>query len=197
MALLNNWLELRSDAFKIVHHGRRPVPARTDSIGPWLDTLGFLTWLGALTNAALVFLFHSSEADAPRVDSSTSEFITEDIASSAESTLKRAILPAALIALSSSHAYLLLRVLVRHILVRAIWRGSEEDLKLIKTEKQIKKEWLQEVGDVKTKGKAIGTGLIGTDGAGEKVGYAGELSPGFWEGEDEGLADIRRVGKML
>lgn len=39
-----------------VHH-RRPVPVRTDTIGPWLDTLTFLTWLGALTNAALVYLF--------------------------------------------------------------------------------------------------------------------------------------------
>ena len=28
-----------------------------DSIGPWLGALGFLTWLGSLTSAALVFLF--------------------------------------------------------------------------------------------------------------------------------------------
>src|SRR3984885_5666636 len=58
MALLNNFLELRSDAFKITVHHRRPVPQRTDTIGPWLDALTFLTWLGALTNAALVYLFH-------------------------------------------------------------------------------------------------------------------------------------------
>lgn len=39
MALLNNWLELRSDAFKISNHVRRPIPTRTDTIGPWLDSL--------------------------------------------------------------------------------------------------------------------------------------------------------------
>lgn len=39
MALLNNWLELRSDAFKIAHQFRRPIPTRTDTIGPWLEAL--------------------------------------------------------------------------------------------------------------------------------------------------------------
>ncbi|KAF8883336.1 calcium-activated chloride channel-domain-containing protein [Gymnopilus junonius] len=57
MAFLNNLLELRSDAFKITINNRRPIPCRTDTIGPWLDTLTFLTWLGALTNSALVYLF--------------------------------------------------------------------------------------------------------------------------------------------
>lgn len=57
MAFLNNLLELRSDAFKMTVHNRRPIPSRTDTIGPWLDALTFLTWLGALTNSALVYLF--------------------------------------------------------------------------------------------------------------------------------------------
>ena len=39
MALLNNWLELRSDAFKITTHNRRPLPSRVDTIGPWVDSL--------------------------------------------------------------------------------------------------------------------------------------------------------------
>ncbi|KAF9529637.1 calcium-activated chloride channel-domain-containing protein [Crepidotus variabilis] len=57
MAFLNNLLELRSDAFKMTVHHRRPIPTRTDTIGPWLEALTFLTWLGALSNAALVYLF--------------------------------------------------------------------------------------------------------------------------------------------
>jgi anoctamin-10 len=36
---------------------QRPVPWRADSIGPWLDALGFLSWLGSLTAAAIVFVF--------------------------------------------------------------------------------------------------------------------------------------------
>ena len=55
--LVNNWIELRSDAAKICLEMQRPTPYRADSIGPWLDSLGFLTWLGSITTAALVYMF--------------------------------------------------------------------------------------------------------------------------------------------
>lgn len=55
--LVNNWVEARSDAMKIAANSQRPIPWRADSIGPWLDSLGFLSWLGSVTSAALVFLF--------------------------------------------------------------------------------------------------------------------------------------------
>ena len=55
--LINDWFELRSDAFKICLEMQRPTPFRADSIGPWLDSLGFLTWMGSITSAALVYLF--------------------------------------------------------------------------------------------------------------------------------------------
>jgi hypothetical protein len=58
--LVNNWVEARSDAMKIAAHCQRPIPWRADSIGPWLGALGFLSWLGSLTSAALVFLFRNS-----------------------------------------------------------------------------------------------------------------------------------------
>lgn len=43
---------------------RRPVPLRSDTIGPWLENLGFLTWLGSITTAALIFLFSGDELEA-------------------------------------------------------------------------------------------------------------------------------------
>ena len=55
--IVNNWIELRSDAVKICVEMQRPSPLRADSIGPWLDSLSFLTWLGSVTTAALVYLF--------------------------------------------------------------------------------------------------------------------------------------------
>ena len=55
--IINNWIELRSDAVKICLEMQRPIPHRADSIGPWLDSLGFLSWLGSITSAALVYLF--------------------------------------------------------------------------------------------------------------------------------------------
>jgi anoctamin-10 len=59
--IINNWIELRGDALKIALETQRPVPWRADSIGPWLDALGFLSWLGSLTSAALVYLFSGNE----------------------------------------------------------------------------------------------------------------------------------------
>ena len=55
--LINNWIELRSDAVKICIEMQRPTPYRADSIGPWLDCLGFLSWNGSISSAALVYLF--------------------------------------------------------------------------------------------------------------------------------------------
>jgi hypothetical protein len=47
---------LHLDTFKITHH------IRTDSIGLWLESFSFLTWLAALTNSTLVYLFHGDSA---------------------------------------------------------------------------------------------------------------------------------------
>ena len=55
--IINNWVELRADALKICVEMQRPIPWRADSIGPWLDNLGFLAWMGSLTTSALVYLF--------------------------------------------------------------------------------------------------------------------------------------------
>ncbi|KAI1942716.1 hypothetical protein LOZ58_001598 [Ophidiomyces ophidiicola] len=59
--LINNWVELRSDFIKICNECKRPVPLRSDTIGPWLDSLGFLAWLGSITSAALVYMFSDGE----------------------------------------------------------------------------------------------------------------------------------------
>ncbi|KAJ5730690.1 Acyl-CoA N-acyltransferase [Penicillium malachiteum] len=61
----NNWIELRSDFFKICNEFRRPTPLRSDTIGPWLDTLGFLSWTGSITSAALVHMFSGNPQQGP------------------------------------------------------------------------------------------------------------------------------------
>lgn len=55
--LVNNWFEIRADAVKICVEMQRPTPWRADTIGPWLDALSFLTWLGSITMAALTYMF--------------------------------------------------------------------------------------------------------------------------------------------
>ena len=69
--ILNNWAELRSDAAKICYQKRRPIPWRADTIGPWLDSLGFLSWLGSISTAALVYLFHGKGMDVDATPSAT------------------------------------------------------------------------------------------------------------------------------
>jgi len=59
---INNWIELRGDTFKLTVECRRPNPSRADSIGPWLDSLEFLAWLGSITSAALVYMFNGGAA---------------------------------------------------------------------------------------------------------------------------------------
>ena len=51
--LINNWIELRSDFAKICIEHKRPAPVRQDGIGPWVQSLEMLTWLGSITTAAI------------------------------------------------------------------------------------------------------------------------------------------------
>ena len=44
---------------------QRPIPHRADSIGPWLNNLGFLTWIGSVTSASLIYLFSVTDTPTP------------------------------------------------------------------------------------------------------------------------------------
>ena len=63
--LINDWVELRSDAVKIAVEMQRPTPFRADGIGTWLDSLSFLAWLGSITTAAIVYLFENGADGTP------------------------------------------------------------------------------------------------------------------------------------
>ncbi|PNY25588.1 Uncharacterized protein TCAP_04471 [Tolypocladium capitatum] len=64
--LINNWIELRSDFAKICFEYKRPAPTRADGIGPWIQSLDMLTWIGSISTAAIVHLFHTDPADSGR-----------------------------------------------------------------------------------------------------------------------------------
>jgi len=66
--VVNNWIELRSDAAKIILGQRRPVPHRTDSIGPWMTALSFLGWIGNITSCALVYLYYGKDSNEFELD---------------------------------------------------------------------------------------------------------------------------------
>ncbi|KAH7335582.1 calcium-activated chloride channel-domain-containing protein [Rhizoctonia solani] len=204
MALLNNWLELRADAFKITTHGRRPLPQRVDTVGPWLEALGFITWVGALTNAALVYLFRpmtvGSHGRTTTAAQSGSPFLTTTLGreikiphlstentafdgklglTHATSTLLTAVLPAILTALAASHVFFVVRALVQHVVERAVWRGSKEHRALGQAEREVKRRFLAGGG---------GGGIVpGVASAGIGAGpEANEDGSDLWAGPDEG-----------
>ncbi|QRV88634.1 hypothetical protein RhiJN_16652 [Ceratobasidium sp. AG-Ba] len=220
MALLNNWLELRSDAFKITMHDRRPLPQRVDTIGPWLEALSFITWIGALTNAALVYLFrpvtvgiHGRTTTAAQ---SGSPFLTTTLGreiklphltgapigtngtagalggklglTHATTTLLTAVLPALLTALAASHLFFVARAIIRHIVERAIWKGSEEYIALGKAEREVKRKYLAEGG---AKGLVPGVASQGVTTNAIENGGEGD----FWSGADEGEGVLTRLIK--
>ena len=55
--LFNNIIELRTDFIKISREHQRPAPVRSDGIGPWINSLDFLTWAGSISTGAIVHLF--------------------------------------------------------------------------------------------------------------------------------------------
>ncbi|PCH36279.1 DUF590-domain-containing protein [Wolfiporia cocos MD-104 SS10] len=182
MALTNNWFELRSDAFKIARHVRRPIPSRTDTIGPWLESLSFLSWLAALTNSALVYLFRPSDHCKPLATSLERRhiYLSQSGASSRE-----LVLAALLIALAASHGYILVRVVVQHVLERLLWRGSAEEREAERMETAVKEEYLRSLGVAEVANGEEKAAVI----AEEKIEYET-----FWE-YDEGLDELARETK--
>ena len=100
--LLNNWVELRSDFVKICVECKRPTPLRADTIGPWLDSMSFLAWLGSITSTALVYLFHN--------DVAIGIHVAED-GTVSDSRVRGWVL--LLVIFFAEHGYLLVRMAVR------------------------------------------------------------------------------------
>ncbi|KAF8817614.1 DUF590-domain-containing protein [Phlegmacium glaucopus] len=216
MAFINNIFELRSDAFKIAVHNRRAIPSRTDTIGPWLDALTFLTWLGALTNSALVYLFspqlltddilinavnNSSQTPLGDTDPSllasasgalpTSWGVTNSVTSSTLTATNGLLLKAILVSLVASHGFILLRALIRHIVEKVFWSGSGEVEEREKEERSVKAKFLS--------GPDVDLGSPKVESGGSVGGFpreAGEKDSmgGFWD-HDEGLEEIQRISK--
>ena len=182
MSLMNNWLELRSDAFKIAVHARRPIPARTDTIGPWLDSLTFLTWMAALTNSVLVYLFRPT--DQCKAVGTTLQHHHHRF-SNADSSTRQLLLSAAVIALAASHGYILLRMVVQHLLERVLWKGSREEREAERLETAVKQQYLKSIGmaDIAS-GDLADSGILRENGK-QAEGQA------FWE-YDEGLEELSK-----
>lgn len=154
MAFINNWLEGPSDAFKLTAHMRKPIPVRVESIGAWLDCIRWIAWMAAVVNTILVYLYHP-------------DFVHIGMASYKEANVKACLL----IALTASHAFLVVRYVMRVVVEKAYWRHSEEREKLDQAQQKLRSSRLD----------AFDKPVI--------QATQEELQDGFWT-SDEGLEDI-------
>ena len=210
MAFVNNIFETRGDAFKIAVHNRRAIPSRTDTIGPWLDVLTFLTWLGALTNSALVYLFSphllpdnmysSLHSNTLNNNTNSTHHIPEHLSGASSSSpnvnweidrssIQDLFLKAILVSLVASHGFLLLRVFIHHIVEKIFWKRSGEVEERELEERNVKATFLSGVclnlGSVE---KEMG----GDSNEADSEGTTGLI--GFWD-HDDGLDEIQRISK--
>lgn len=56
LALANNYVEFRSDAFKLLTQMQRPVPRGAEDIGSWQGVFTTISCIAVVTNSALVRL---------------------------------------------------------------------------------------------------------------------------------------------
>ena len=222
MAFINNIFEIRSDAFKIAVHNRRAIPSRTDTIGPWLDVLTFLTWLGALTNSALVYLFsprllsdHNRLDDISNLASVASKTLlnvtgpslpTSEQLTGASGTLSKATLVVdgsitTSSSLSPTHGLLLKAILVSlvashgFLLVRVFIRHVLQKI-FWKSSSEVKEREREErhvkAQFLSASGVEGGKFILMHGGSHEEA--ADKDSMGFWD-HDEGLEEIQRISK--
>eukprot|EP00657_Telonema_sp_P-1_P009422 TRINITY_DN3609_c0_g1_i2.p1 TRINITY_DN3609_c0_g1~~TRINITY_DN3609_c0_g1_i2.p1 ORF type:complete len:762 (-),score=247.85 TRINITY_DN3609_c0_g1_i2:108-2393(-) len=59
MALVNNVIEIRSDAFKLLAAHQRPEPRQAEDIGSWYTIMDVMTYISIATNCAVVFFVSS------------------------------------------------------------------------------------------------------------------------------------------
>lgn len=211
MSLLNNIFEFPSDAFKIVTHFRHPLPQRTDTIGPWLDCLSFLAWLSALTNSALVYLFHpqgrATNTSTARASAAAAAVPAADHVEIQRANMQEVLARTLFIALAASHGFILLRAVVRHVLEHVMWYGSEEKKRLDDAAHEVKEQYVRSIqrrsstdsggmsplGSGATPSTESTTTFVPLPSVVAEEGQGAETSSGdeFWQ-IDEGLDEIRK-----
>jgi hypothetical protein len=54
LAYVSNWIEMRSDAWKLLRMNRRCVPTGAEDIGTWMSILQLTSYAAVISNAALL-----------------------------------------------------------------------------------------------------------------------------------------------
>ncbi|KAI1119402.1 DUF590-domain-containing protein [Nemania sp. NC0429] len=183
--LVNNWIELRSDAMKIAVGSQRPIPWRSDSIGPWLNALGFLSWAGSLVSSAIVYLF-SGENEGPGGDPSNVNVV--------------GLLVTLLV---SEHLYLVTQLVVRYALGQIDSPGVQKERKeRFAMRKRVLEETLGSnvmeaaVPPTPKAGEKITLAALEDEGRKLSTGSGGTPEQMFWL-RQQGMPETVQVGRTL
>jgi anoctamin-10 len=96
-----------------------------------------------------------------------------------------------LVALASEHAYILARVAIRHLIYRTVWRASPEDATLRRGIWQLRQVYLANA-EANNQQQQQPTPRSAAEAATTGPSEADE----FWRRPDQGLAELRREGKI-
>ena len=121
MSVVNNFFELRSDAFKLVVNMRRPIPRRVESIGSWSSVLSYLAHLSFFTNFTMLFIFDTFKPDSASSYKPPSNELRKRI---------ELWLQPFFAALLLNYAFSMVPSIVRYVLERTMWQNSAEDVSI-------------------------------------------------------------------
>lgn len=152
--------------------------------------------MAALSNSALVYMFEprpmydASAFGQQRVGTILDPAIAKDNetmykcakSNGVSATYNSIIMPALLIALSSSHAYLLARLVIRHLLQRAIWKGSKEWRQAKNADAEVKRLYIRNLVESKADVEDLAKGVAKT----KRIT--------FWD-RDDGSYELQAVAK--
>jgi hypothetical protein len=176
----------------------------------------FITWLGVLINSALVYLFNPSTGTFSSAFSNATSIPEAFIDVRGNATANAAfpvtgaeppfhadrqtffgglhgkgstiMLPAVVIALLASHGYIVIRSVVRHVLERALWLGSAEEIIVEKREREMRE------ATVRSASLEGDRTLLSPDDAVNTAMTDIVAGDGFWV--DQGLEEITNAAKL-
>ncbi|KAK7951967.1 Anoctamin-10 [Apiospora aurea] len=139
---INNLIELRSDFLKICLEHQRPHPIRMDGIGPWINSLDALTWMGSICTAAIVHMFGTQHHEGTTM--------LERWGGASWWSLPITIF-------ISEHTFLLLRWVVRSVLQKV---GSEQIRRERDERYALRKKYVEELEQSSKQRDALDVGLM-------------------------------------
>jgi anoctamin-10 len=144
--------------------------------------------LAALTNSALVYLFRPADT-CKAVVGTTLQHAHRHLATDDDSSARALLTSAAVVALGASHGYLVLRLAVRHVLERLLWKGSAAAREVERLETEVKQQYLRSTGvaDVAAGEDVVDSTTVQQDG--DRVD--GGSHAAFWAA-DEGLDELSK-----